>query len=80
MGLSPDVPGHGYVFTVNASDGVNTSMHNVFIRIDDVNERPEFTGTVETAICARRTRRDARRELSGAALRVPDDCVIHGAR
>ncbi|MYJ93754.1 MAG: hypothetical protein F4038_12005, partial [Chloroflexi bacterium] len=50
MGLSPDVPDHGYVFTVNASDGVNTAMHNVFIRIDDVNERPEFTGTVETAI------------------------------
>ncbi len=50
MGLSPDVPDHGYVFTVNASDGTNTSVHRVFIRIDDVNERPEFTGTPETAI------------------------------
>ena len=50
MGLSPDVVDHGYVFTVNASDGTNTAIHNVFVRIDDVNERPEFTGTIETAI------------------------------
>ena len=40
----------GYEFTVEASDGTNTRMHEVFIRIDDVNERPEFTGTPETAI------------------------------
>ena len=52
LGSSPsDIAGpHGYVFTVNASDGTNTSMHEVFIRVDDVNERPEFTGAIETAI------------------------------
>ncbi|MYD17775.1 MAG: hypothetical protein F4W99_11635 [Chloroflexi bacterium] len=50
MGSSTDVGANGYVFTVNASDGTNTAMHEVFIRIFDVNERPEFTGTVETAI------------------------------
>ncbi|MYD53277.1 MAG: hypothetical protein F4W96_03070 [Chloroflexi bacterium] len=50
MGSSTDVGANGYVFTVNASDGTNTAMHSVFVRIFDVNERPEFTGTVETAI------------------------------
>ena len=45
MGSSTDVGAQGYVFTVNASDGANTSMHEVFIRIFDVNERPELTGT-----------------------------------
>ncbi len=50
MGSSTDVGANGYVFTVNASDGTNTAMHEVFIRIFDVNEQPEFTGTVETAI------------------------------
>ncbi|MXY16218.1 MAG: cadherin repeat domain-containing protein, partial [Acidobacteria bacterium] len=50
MGSSTDVGANGYVFTVNASDGTNTSTHEVFVRIFDVNERPEFTGTVETAI------------------------------
>ncbi|MDE2894018.1 MAG: cadherin domain-containing protein, partial [Chloroflexota bacterium] len=34
-----------YHVTVNASDGVNTSEWDFFVRIDDVNERPEFTGT-----------------------------------
>ena len=50
MGSSTDVGANGYVYTVNASDGTNTAMHSVFVRIFDVNERPEFTGTVETAI------------------------------
>ena len=50
MGSSTDVGAQGYVFTVNASDGTNTAMHEVFIRIFDVNEQPEFTGTIETAI------------------------------
>ena len=50
MGSSTDVGPNGYVFTVNASDGTNTSRHEVFVRIFDVNERPEFTGTVEAAI------------------------------
>ncbi|MCY3647902.1 MAG: cadherin domain-containing protein [Chloroflexi bacterium] len=50
MGSSTDVGANGYVFTVNASDGTNISTHEVFVRIFDVNERPEFTGTVETAI------------------------------
>ena len=50
MGSSTDVGANGYVFTVNASDGTNNATHEVFIRIFDVNERPEFTGTVETAI------------------------------
>ena len=45
MGSSTDVGAQGYVFTVNASDGTNTAMHEVFVRIFDVNERPEFTGT-----------------------------------
>ena len=39
-----------YVFTIEASDGTNTATHEVFVRIFDVNERPEFTGTPETAI------------------------------
>ncbi len=39
-----------YVFTIEASDGTNTAMHEVFVRIFDVNERPEFTGTPEMAI------------------------------
>ena len=39
-----------YVVTVNASDGANVSEWDFFVRIDDVNERPEFTGTPETAI------------------------------
>ncbi|MCY3918285.1 MAG: cadherin domain-containing protein [Chloroflexi bacterium] len=39
-----------YVLTVNASDGANIARYDLFIRIDDVNERPEFTGTIETAI------------------------------
>ncbi len=34
-----------YVVTVNASDGANVAEYDLFIRIDDVNERPEFTGT-----------------------------------
>ncbi|MCY3504793.1 MAG: cadherin domain-containing protein [Chloroflexi bacterium] len=34
-----------YVVTVNASDGTNVARYDLFIRIDDVNERPEFTGT-----------------------------------
>ena len=50
MGSSTVVGPQGYVFTVNAADGTNTSMSEVFIRIDDVNERPEFTGTVASAI------------------------------
>ncbi len=50
QGSSTDVGPQGYVFTVNASDGTNTARHEVFIRIFDVNERPEFTGTIETAI------------------------------
>ncbi len=50
MGSSTDVGAQGYVFTVNASDGTNTAMHEVFIRIFDVNEQPEFTGTVDTAV------------------------------
>ncbi|MYD35509.1 MAG: hypothetical protein F4X20_00565, partial [Dehalococcoidia bacterium] len=50
MGSSTDVGANGYVFTVNASDGTNNSTHEVFVRIFDVNERPEFTGTPETAI------------------------------
>ena len=50
MGSSTDVGANGYVFTVNASDGTNISTHEVFVHIFDVNERPEFTGTVETAI------------------------------
>ena len=50
MGSSTDVGVQGYVFTVNASDGTNTATHEVFIRIFDVNEQPEFTGTIETAI------------------------------
>ena len=45
MGSSTDVGANGYVFTVNASDGTNNATHEVFIRIFDVNERPEFTGT-----------------------------------
>ena len=45
MGSSTDVGANGYVFTVNASDGTNNSTHEVFVRIFDVNERPEFTGT-----------------------------------
>ncbi len=40
----------GYIFTVEASDGTNTRMHEVFVRVDDVNEQPSFTGTPETAI------------------------------
>ena len=50
MGSSTVVGPNGYVFTVNASDGTNVSTHDVFIQLLDVNERPEFTGTVETAI------------------------------
>ena len=50
MGSSTDVGPQGYVFTVNASDGTNTATHEVFVRIVDVNEQPEFTGTIETAI------------------------------
>ena len=52
MGSStaPGIEANGYVYTVNASDGDNVSTFEVFIRIDDVNERPEFTGTPETAI------------------------------
>ena len=50
MGSSTLVPDHGYVFTVNASDGTNNKTHNVFVRLDDVNEQPSFTRTPETAI------------------------------
>ena len=50
MGSSTVVGPNGYVFTVNASDGTNVSTHDVFIQLLDVNERPEFTGTPETAI------------------------------
>ena len=50
LGSSTLVGPQGYVFVVNASDGTNNRTHEVFIRIDDVNERPEFTGTPETAI------------------------------
>ncbi|MDE2934771.1 MAG: cadherin domain-containing protein [Chloroflexota bacterium] len=50
LGSSTVVGPQGYVFTVNASDGTNVSTHEVFIQLLDVNERPEFTGTVETAI------------------------------
>ncbi|MYK69764.1 MAG: hypothetical protein F4020_09735 [Gammaproteobacteria bacterium] len=42
MGSSTDVGPNGYVFTVNASDGTNTSRHEAFVRIFDVNERPEL--------------------------------------
>ncbi len=49
-GSSTDVGGQGYVFTVNASDGTNTATHEFFIRIEDVNEAPEFTGTPNLAI------------------------------
>ena len=52
MGSStaPGIEANGYVYTVNASDGDNVSTFEVFIRLDDVNERPEFTGTPDTAI------------------------------
>ena len=50
LGSSTLVGPQGYVFIVNASDGTNNRTHEVFIRIDDVNERPSFTGTPETAI------------------------------
>ena len=49
-GSSTHVVGQGYVFTVNASDGTNTATHEFFIRIEDVNEMPEFTGTPNLAI------------------------------
>ncbi len=49
-GSSTEGLGQGYVFTVNAFDGTNTATHEVFIRIDDVNEVPEFTGTPDLAI------------------------------
>ena len=42
--------GQGYVFTVMASDGINTARHDVFVRISDVNEQPEFTGTITTTL------------------------------
>ncbi len=50
MGLAAIGGGQGYEFTVNAYDGTNTATHEVFIRIRDVNERPEFTGTPDLAI------------------------------
>ena len=40
----------GYVFTVEASDGTNIRMHEVFIRIDDVNEQPSFTDPIALTI------------------------------
>ena len=46
------VPGDGntYVYNVEASDGANTAVYEHRISIIDVNEKPEFTGTPETAI------------------------------
>ena len=80
MGLSPDVPDHGYVFTVNASDGTNTSIHRVFIRIDDVNERPEFTGTPTATISLDEHDATLNAELRGAAIRLPGYRIVHRAR
>jgi len=47
---SGEIGPHIYVFTVNASDGVNTSMTEGFILVENVNERPEFTGTVTATV------------------------------
>ena len=50
MGSAAVGDGQGYEFIVNASDGTNTATHTVFVRILDVNEMPEFTGTPDLAI------------------------------
>ena len=47
---SGEIGTHIYVFVVNASDGVNTSMTEGFILLENVNERPEFTGTVTATV------------------------------
>ena len=63
MGSSTDVGAQGYVFTVNASDGTNIATHSVFIRIFDVNEQPEFTGTPTATDQPGRTRRYPRTQI-----------------
>ena len=37
-----------YAFTVEAFDGTNTGTWDYTLTVTDVNERPEFTGTIET--------------------------------
>ena len=49
-GTPGSVSDNVYVFTVEASDGTNVGTLTEAVGVTDVNERPEFTGTVETAI------------------------------